>query len=522
VAATVALPLCLAFGVASGIGAEAGLYGAIACGILAAIFGGTPGQCSGPTGPMTVVTASAFAANSARPELVFAGIIMAGLLQLAMGCFKLGKLIHYVPYPVISGFMTGVGMIIVILQIGPFFGQSGSGNVLDSLQMLDDIPANLNLNALLTGTLSLIIIYALPRLSKRIPAPLVALLIATWLSHYLGWQLPRIGEIPSQLPQPSFPTIKLTDLHLLLQVALTLALLGAIDSLLTSLVVDKLTGNRHNSDQELVGQGLGNCISGLFGGLPGAGATMRSVVNVRAGGSTYLSGAIHGFVLLAVLLGLGPVASQIPLSCLAAILITVGFSVMDWRVMRHLKKAPKSDSTVMLVVLALTVFVDLIIAVLAGVALASMLFVKQLSDAGNSSTGDFETLEELRQTTEHIPENVRKSIHSYQLNGPLFFGEAKNLSDAVEKLSEAKYIILRFYNVPLVDQTGAYSLENAIDKWESKGTKVLFVGMQPHIKQTLEATGAIHKIDMQNCFDQFEDAIEAIANFEDRIHGGNN
>lgn len=491
------------------------MYGAIACGILAATFGGTPGQCSGPTGPMTVVAASTFAANSDRPDIVFAAIMTAGLLQVAMGYFKLGKLIHYVPYPVISGFMTGVGVIIIILQIGPLFGLTGSGNVLDALQMFDDIPAKLNVQAAMVGALSLAIIYSIPRVSKRIPAPLVALIAATLLSLYLGWQLPRIGEIPSQLPQPNLPSIKLTDLHPLLQAALTLALLGAIDSLLTSLVVDKITGNRHNSDQELVGQGVGNCVAGLIGGLPGAGATMRSVVNVRAGGTTYLSGAVHGCILLAVLLGLGPVAAQIPLSCLAAVLISVGFSVMDWRVLRSLRKAPKSDSTVMLVVLGLTVFVDLIIAVLAGVALASMLFVKQMSDSGSSATGDFETLEELRQTTEHIPENVRKSIHSYQLNGPLFFGEAKNLADAVEKLAEAKYIILRFYNVPLVDQTGAYALENAVDKWESKGTKVLFVGMQPHIKQTLEATGVIHKIDMQNCFDGFEDAIEAIANIED-------
>lgn len=514
-AAIIALPLCLAFGVASGLGAAAGLYGAIACGILAAVFGGTPGQCSGPTGPMTVVAAGLFAANH-RPELVTAAVICAGAIQLVLGKLKSGQLIYYIPYPVISGFMTGIGAIIICLQLGPFAGIKGAGNVLAALETLPSILKDYNLHALAIGFSSLLCIVLLPRLWRRLPASLIALVGATLVCEMSGWNVPRIGEIPSGLPVPHLPEVDFLDLHPVIQGGLTLALLGSIDSLLTSLVLDKVTNGRHDSNQELIGQGIGNMASGLIGGLPGAGATMRSMVNVKSGGRTYLSGMLHGSFLLAVLLGLGPIAGRIPLSVLAAILISVGISIMDWRVLKRLKTLPRSDLVVMVVVLALTVFVDLIIAVLVGVALASVLFVKQFADARTSAVGDLETLEELRAMTEHVPETIRKSIYTYQFNGPLFFGEAKNLSDAVEALTDAKYVILEFYNVPLIDQTGAYSLEDAIDKWEAKGVKVLFIGMRPHIERILEDTGAIHKIEIENRFDRIEDAIEAIDSFEAR------
>lgn len=514
-AAIVALPLCLAFGVASGLGAAAGLYGAIACGILAAIFGGTPGQCSGPTGPMTVVAAAMYASTH-RPELAFSATICAGIFQIAFGKLKGGQLIYYIPYPVISGFMTGIGAIIICLQLGPFAGLKGAGSVLSALQTLPSVIKDYNIYALIVGAAALLCIALLPRLSKRVPASLIALAGATLGSEILQWDLPRIGEIPAGWPIPHLPVVDFLDLHMVIQGGLTLAFLGAIDSLLTSLVLDKVTNGRHDSDQELIGQGFGNIASGLIGGLPGAGATMRSMVNVKSGGKTCLSGALHGFFLLAVLVGLGQIAGRIPLSALAAILIAVGISIMDWRVLKRLKTLPRADLVVMVAVLLLTVFVDLIIAVLVGVALASVLFVKQFADARTSSVGDLETLEELRSLTENVPEAIRKSIYTYQFNGPLFFGEAKNLSDAVESLTDAKYVILQFYNVPLIDQTGAYSLEDAIDKWEAKGVKVLFVGMQSHIERILEDTGAIHRIEMENRFDRFDDAIEAIYSFESR------
>ncbi|HEY9788697.1 MAG TPA: SulP family inorganic anion transporter [Candidatus Obscuribacterales bacterium] len=512
-AAVVALPLCLAFGVASGAGAAAGLYGAIACGVLAATFGGTPGQCSGPTGPMTIIAAGVIAA-SVHPQTVFASTVGAGIIQIVMGKLKAGQLIGYMPYPVISGFMSGIGLIIICVQLAPFFGLAGSGNVLLSLQSLIELPSKWNSHATLLGLVTLLMVYTLPLISKRLPASLIALLAATFLSHLWPMEVPRIGEIPSSFPLPNLPHVHITEIHIVVQSALTLALLGAIDSLLTSLVMDKVTGNRHNSDQELIGQGIGNIGAGLIGGLPGAGATMRSMVNVKSGGTTKLSGMLHGLFLLAILIFFGNAASQIPLSSLAAILITVGISIMDWRVLRSLRTTPKRDAFVMFVVLALTIFVDLIVAVLVGVALASVLFVKQFADARVSSVSGLDTLEELREVTEHIPEEVRKATYSYVLNGPLFFGEAKNLTEAIDHLSDAKYVILRFVNVPLIDQTGAFSLETAIERWQARGIKVLFAGMPEHVQKVLIDCGA--KIDMENSFDRFESAIEAIDYLERR------
>lgn len=513
-AAVVALPLCLAFGVASELGAQAGLYGAIACGIFAALLGGTSGQCSGPTGPMTVVAAAIFSANPGRPELVFAATIAGGILQIVMGKLKGGQLIGYMPYPVISGFMTGIGAIIVCIELGPLFGLPASGNVVAALTALISVHHSWNENACLIASITLAIIYCLPLITRRLPASLIALIAATVITHIFNLDIPKIGDIPSGFPVPKLPAIGWSDLHVVLQNGLTLAFLGAIDSLLTSLVMDKVTSKRHDSNQELVGQGIGNIIAGAIGGLPGAGATMRSMVNVKSGGKTKVSGALHGLILLTVLLFFGKAAAEIPLAALAGILFTVGLSIMDWRVLRSLRKTPKSDVFVMLTVLSLTIFVDLIVAVLVGVALASMLFVKQFADAKVSSVSDLETLEELKAVTEHIPESIRKSTYFYVLNGPLFFGEARNLTDTVDQLHEAKYIILEFLNVPLVDQTGAFALESAIEKWKRRGIQVLFVGMQPHIQKTLEDTGAM--VAMENCFDHFEKAIEAIDLWETR------
>jgi SulP family sulfate permease len=507
-AAIVALPLCLAFGVASGLGAAAGLYGAIACGIFAALFGGTPGQCSGPTGPMTVVAAAILSANSGRPDLIFAATVLGGVIQIAMGYAKAGQLIGYIPYPVISGFMTGIGAIIVCIEIGPLFGLPAAGNALAGLESLGSLFDRLNSSAMMISAVTLVLIYVLPHLSKKLPASLVALIASAILAHILNLDVPEIGEIPSNLPLPRLPGVSIDDMHLIIQNGLTLAVLGAIDSLLTSLVLDKVTRRRHDSDRELIGQGLGNMASGLIGGLPGAGATMRSMVNVKSGGTTALSGALHGLILLAVLVFFSNIASEIPLASLAAILLTVGLSIMDWRVLRALGKTPRADVFVMVTVLVLTIFVDLIIAVLVGVALASVLFVKQLTDARPSSISDLETLEELREVSEHIPESVRKSTYSYVLNGPLFFGEAKNLADTIDKLADAKYIILRFLNVPLIDQTGAFALEAAIEKWQYRGIRVLLVGIQPNIRKILEDIGG--GVNEENCFERFENAIEAI------------
>lgn len=506
----VALPMALAFGVASGLGAEAGLYGAMATGIFAAMFGGTPGQVTGPTGPMTVVTATVIASHLKHPEHLFCAVVLAGLLQILFGLMKTGQFVRYISYPVISGFMSGIGVIITLIQLAPLFGLKGYGDAEEALVHLIDIPKHINFEATLIGLLSIVIIYLFPLITKKIPAPLVALIIGTIISVYYKFDIPRIGEIPQGFPIPKIPIIPFEELHLIVPAAFTLALLGSIDSLLTSVVVEKVTGKRHDSDQEQIGQGIGNIAAGLIGGTPGAGATMRSLVNIKSGGTTYLGGIVHGLFLLAVLVSIGPLASIIPLSCLAGILITVGIGILDYKGLKSIGKAPKEDVMVMFVVLLLTVFVDLIMAVIAGVALSSVLFAKKLSDKSFSTHSSFDSLEHLHTISSHISPDLRKQIYSYTFNGPIFFGEVKNFDMALTKMQDVKYLIIKFYNVSIIDQSGAYAIEDAIEQLEKKAVQVFFVGITPLIKASLSKIGTMEIISENHCFDSFEAALKSI------------
>lgn len=493
-AGIIALPLALAFGVASGLGASAGLYGAIATGILAALFGGTPGQITGPTGPMTVVAAAVIAEHSGRPELIFGAIVLAGIFQILAGYFKVGGLIQYIPYPVVSGFMTGIGVIIIFLEITPLFGLETYADVEESLLHYMEIPSKMNIEATIISFLTIGIIYLFPRITKKIPPPLVALVTCSLLSVFMDMDVPRIGEIPQGFPMPTIPAVGVHEIHLLLIAGVSLAVLGSLDSLLTSLVMDRMTGKRHNSDLELFGQGLGNIASGLIGGLPGAGATMRSLVNIKSGGSGYLSGVIHGAVLLVILLSLGTLAAQIPLACLAGILITVGISIIDYRGLKAIKSAPRSDVVVMLLVVILTVFVDLMIAVLLGITLASILFTKKVADYHLSSYKAFDSLDHLEEDIKDIPIEIQKKVFVYEFKGPLFFGEVKNFNKAIPSFHNIECLILKFVDVPIVDQSGAYAIEDLVTQLRAKGVKVLIVGLEGRVRETLEKLGTLKKI----------------------------
>ena len=507
----VALPMALAFGVASGLGAQAGLYGAMACGIFAALFGGTLAQVSGPTGPMTVFTATFVSATLKEPKLIFAAVILAGLFQILFGLIKSGQLIRYIPYPVISGFMSGIGVIIMVIQIPALFGLKIYGDVEETLTHFLEIPTKLNPHAALIGFLTIAIIYVLPFITKKIPPPLIALLICSFISIYFKLTLPAIGEIPHGFPSIQIPhLLAFSEIHMILPVALALAVIGSLDSLLTSLIMDRVSGKVHDSDQEQIGQGVGNIVSGLIGGLPGAGATMRSLVNLKSGGTTFSGGIIHGLFLLAVLVSIGPIVSHIPLSCLAGILITVGISILDYKGLKSTFRAPREDAIVMLVTLALTVFVDLIMAVVVGVALASILFAKKLSDLNLSTHSSFDSLEHLHEVASHIPLGLRKRIYIYTFNGPLFFGEVKNFNLALSRMDEIKHLIIKFYNVPIVDQSGAYALEDAIESLEKKDVKVFFIGITPTIEAALKRMGTLPKISKESCFDSFESALKKV------------
>ncbi len=520
-AGIVALPLALAFGVQSGMGAVAGLYGAIALGIFAAIFGGTRTQISGPTGPMTVVSSLVVLTaieKTGSLENGFGVIItiffLAGAMLVVFGLCKLGTYIKYIPYPVISGFMTGIGMIIIIFQIFPALGLSSPTGILNILQELPTALANMNLDALILTGATLGIIYAFPKITKRVPSPLVALLLVSGISAWVNLDVPLIGDIPKGFPEIRLSEWSLSgiELSLIIELALTLALLGAIDSLLTSIIADNITKTRHDSNRELIGQGIGNMFAAGIGGLPGAGATMRTLVNINSGGKTRLSGVVHSGILLLILMGLGVYAAQIPLAVLAGILITVGIGIIDYKGIRHIKHIPRADATVMVLVLLLTVFVDLIQAVAAGMIMASILFMKQMSDQVSQELKvtplrDYKA--ELPWDEEAIPDHIIDKIYVKNLDGPLFFGFAPILKEMAQSLPHIRVVIFRMTKVPYIDQTGLYAMEEIITALESKGVVVVMTGLRAQPLLMLERINLIPGlIPEQYIFKNFKQCLE--------------
>lgn len=494
VAGVVALPLALAFGVQSGLGATAGLYGAIMVGIFAAIFGGTPTQASGPTGPMTVVSAALVSAAiqltgslEAAMGIILLSFFIGGALQIFFGLINIAGYVKYFPYPVVSGFMSGVGLIIVILQLFPFVGLSSAKSTFAVLQDLPRLFTDLNIHALTLGLLTVLIYYLFPFITKSIPSALVALVVAALTSYFLGWDVPIIGEIPDGIPSLQFNAmfsgIPSEAYSLILEYGVVLAVLGSIDSLLTSVIADNMTKTRHDSNRELIGQGIGNMLAAAFGGIPGAGATKGTVVNINAGGRTRISGAIHGLFLLAVLLGLGSLAAYIPLSVLAGLLIPIGFKIIDTKGLKHLFRVPKSDAVVLVIVLLITTFGSLIQAVGIGVALACVLFMKKASDLGEKGIV-MELLENLKDEKpwqDELPfyEEYKDKVLIKHLNGPLFFGFTTHLKNQISTIDEKiKYLIIRMDKVPSIDQSGLYTLEDIIFDLEQRGVQVFLVNVQ--------------------------------------------
>ena len=498
-AGIVALPLALAFGEQTELGAIAGLYGAIALAILAAWLGGTPTQISGPTAPMTVVSAVIIAdaieyagdLTVAYP-IIIATFFIAGLFEALFGVFRLGKYIKYIPYPVVSGFMSGIGVIIVITQIFPFFGVAApAGGPMGTITAMHQIPEIINMYSVGVALVTIAIIYIFPRITKAVPSTLIALIIVSiaaflLLSPDLILRINSKGPIPTGLPDLQLGFVQVFSnfkhMEVVMEYALTLAALGAIDSLLTSVVADNMTKTRHDSDQELIGQGIGNMGSALIGGLPGAGATMRTVININSGGKTKISGIIAGIFLLAVLLGLGSLVGHIPNAVLAGILITVGIGIIDYKGFRHLRTIPKSDAFVMIIVLLLTVFVDLLVAVGIGVVLAALLFMKKISDVIENQTKSAPLTaysKELPWDDEHqINKKFGDKIYIKHLEGPLFFGFASRFQDLISALPKLQIMIIRMARVPYVDQSGLYAMEDAVLELQEQGVKVILTGLQ--------------------------------------------
>ncbi len=595
-AGIVALPLALAFGVSSGLGPSAGLYGAIFISFFAALFGGTNTQISGPTAPMTavsmVVIAGIVAANDGDVTKALPAIltvfILAGLFQIILGVIGLGKYIRYIPYPVVSGFMTAIGLIILLTQILPSVGyypkedtvfvetfkpqakevilknllkeEAGEKilvleNFEETIKRADKISAtdilkesenlaaketsgalgaikafpravqNIDWLELILALGTIFIIYGFKRITTKVPSTLVALVVMSSVAVGFDLDYRTIQEIPSGIPIPKweiFTGFSLSSITPYIFTALTLSLLGAIDSLLTSVVADNMTKTKHKPNKELIGQGIGNSIAALFGGIPGAGATIRTVVNINAGGKTKLSGMIAGIMLLLIMLGLGPIASKIPAGVLAGILITVGIGVMDYKGLKAIPYLPRdvkigpiklsSEVLIMIVVLLLSTFWNLVYAVGIGLVIASLMFMKKIGDL-TAERSNVKSLKEESWADEiDFPEDLKEKVFIKHIKGPLFFGSTSEFQALSQQIPEsAKTVIMRLGRMQYMDQSGLYAMEDMLQDLKKKNIEVLFVNLLQQPRYMMERIDIIPDfIPKEHIFKGFSPCVQWI------------
>ncbi len=533
VAGIVALPLGLAFGAGvfphdPQLGATAGLWGAILVGFFAAAFGGTDTQISGPTGPMVVVFASLLAGLTAtlqvtNPDasnvqlitmaipLLFAAVVLGGVMQILMGVFKLGKFIKLVPFTVISGFMSGIGVIIILLQTSRLFGgKPESGQIIDAVKAIPVSIANMNIFAVGISALTLAIVFFWPKkIGKFLPGTLAALIIGTVVSIIIPGA-PLLGEIKAGIPAFVMPQFTFSTITLVLGAAFTLAILGAIDSLLTSMIADTATRTRHDSDKELIGQGIGNTIAGFFGALPGAGATMRTMVNIRTGGTTKLSGMMHGLMLAIIVLIAAPLAAKIPTAVLAGILVKVGFDIIDFDYLKKGLKGPRWDLAVMVITLFLTVFTDLITAVGAGVFMAAALYIWQLATQQTQAVAA-SAPSDASEAEKSIIDAAGGKIMLYDMDSALSFVTAADLGHYMRKRVAAgvEAIVLDFSRTGFVDVSAIRAVEAIAGDMATDSKPVYTVGMNPDVKSKIAGLGADKDLSPSNAFATRIEALNA-------------
>ena len=502
-AAIIALPMALAFGVASGAGAAAGLYGAVLVGFFAALFGGTPTLISEPTGPMTVVmTAVITNLTASHPEtgmaMAFTVVMLAGVFQIIFGVLRLGKYVTLMPYTVISGFMSGIGIILIILQLGPFLGHNNpGGGVVGALRHLPEFVANLSPVETGLGLLTIAILFFMPSKFKRwVPPQLVALVVGTVLSLLLfsDVDLRRIGAIPTGLPQLQLPVFAADEIRLMLVDGLVLGMLGCIDALLTSVIADSLTRTQHKSDKELIGQGLGNLASGLFGGLPGAGATMGTVVNIQAGGRSALSGLVRALILTIVVVGASGLTQHIPLAVLAGIALKVGIDIIDWDFLKRAHHVSVKGSMIMYAVILLTVFVDLIVAVGIGVFVANILTIErltQLQERDVKVVTDADDAISMNDEERELIDKGESRILLFQLSGPMIFGVSKAIARQHTAMDDHDVLIMDLTEVPHLGVTSSLAIENAIEEAIELRRQVFMVGATGQTFRRLSRLGVL-------------------------------
>ena len=525
-AAVIALPMALAFGVASGAGAEAGLYGAILVGLFAALFGGSPTLISEPTGPMTVVFTAVIAKLIASDPvngtaMAFTVVVMAGIFQILFGILRLGKYVTLMPYTVVSGFMSGIGIILIILQIGPILGQaSPAGGVIATLNNLPGLLAGMRMQETVLALLTVAILFFVPaRLKRYLPPQLLALVVVTLASiAVLGnADIRRIGEISTALPELRMPVFSVEQWQVMLLDAMVLGMLGCIDALLTSVVADSLTRTQHNSDKELIGQGIGNVMSGLFGGLPGAGATMGTVVNIQAGARTALSGLIRAGILLVVVMWAGGLTAVIPLAVLAGIALKVGIDIIDWGFLKRAHRLSGKGALITYGVIALTVFVDLIAAVGIGLFVANIMTVTRLSelqaDDVKAVTNPGETDLTLTPDERKILSAAAGRVLLLYLRGTMIFGTSRVISRKNSEVKDIETLIVDIRDVDHLGVSAALAIEEAILDMINAGRSVYLVAASGQPRQRLENMGILQRLPKQNVV---EDRLAAL---EHSVHG---
>ena len=517
--AIVALPVALAFGVASGLGAAAGIYGAIAVGFFAALFGGTRSQISGPTPSMTIAMAVIVTTHASTLGEALTVVVMGGLLQILLGISKLGRFVAYTPYVVISGFMSGIGIIIILIQILPFLGAPTSPHgPMGALQELPEALANFNAGAFVIGMVSLGIGILWPRrLARYLPSPLAALVAGTLLGVLWLNNAPVIGQIPVGLPEFQFSVPSVGFLVSAVHPAIILALLGSVDSLLTSLIADSLTGTQHQPNRELVGQGIGNMVAGVFGGLPGAGATMGTVTNIRAGGRTPVSGMLRSLLLLMLLLGLGHYVEPIPHAVLAGILMKIGWDIIDWRFLTLVHRIRHEHLIVMLLTLGLTVFVDLVTAVAIGLIAAGITHAQQLETLELDSVISvplldqmfFSEYEEMALTD---PYSARVGLVA--LKGSFTVASSRKLVEVIgEDIKDHEIVIFDFSDTMYLDDSAAMVVERLMNVATEKQTEFVVMGLSDDIAETLRILNILQQVPVSRVVDTLDEARQVAYNF---------
>ncbi len=519
-ATVVGLPVALAFGVASGLGPTAGLYGAIAVGFFAAVFGGTKSQISGPTGPMTVAMAVVVTSHANTLAEAFTVVMLAGLIQILLGVLRIGRFVTYTPYSVISGFMSGIGIIVILLQVLPFLGApSAEGGALNSIRALPGVVGLINLEAVAIAAVTLGVGVLWPKqLRKYLPPTLAAMAAGTGLGIFWLTGAPVIGAVPTGLPTLQLPVLSLGFLGHAIQPALIIALLGSIDSLLTSLIADSLTRTQHNPNRELMGQGIGNMVSGFIGGLPGAGATLGTVVNLRAGGRTPVSGALRAAVLLALVLGLGRYVEAIPHAVLAGILMKVGWDIIDWRFLTRIHHIPKEHLLVMLITFGLTVFLDLVTAVAIGLIAAGMAGARQLERLELDSVVSVPILDQTF-FSEQAGDNdevdsFAARVGMVALRGRFSVASSNSLVNVISAdIRDHEVVIFDFSDTIYLDDSAAMVVEQMIDIAAEENTETIVMGLSGSVEKNLQALNILRRVPQDCIVENLDEAREVARSF---------